>query len=197
MQAMERANHNFIFVEAYGALQSSHTSSNGHPTESNSDTDPSFIPLAEMILCIHNRILNLAIREWHTLQRWRVVHNFFVEKLPGLLLLEKLCVIHVYKADWNLILKYFILLKVMLKSEKHNTLTKEQAGGHPGRSAIDMTVKTVLAFELCCLQRLLAEKCSKTPQLVLTGSSRLSVTLHTAKKGYHPKSPSCTPKHIR
>jgi hypothetical protein len=122
------------------------------------DTDPPYVPPAEQILQIHHRIINLAICECHTLQRWRVVHNFFIEKLPGLPLLEKLRVIHLYEADWNLIIKYFIPLQLMRQFEKNNTLTEEQGGGRPGPSAIDMAIKTVIAFEFCRVQRLNAGK---------------------------------------
>jgi hypothetical protein len=46
----------------------------------------------------------------------------------------------------------------MRESEKNNTLTEEQGGGRPGRSAIDMAIKTVIAFEFCRVQRLNAGK---------------------------------------
>jgi hypothetical protein len=63
---------------------------------------------AYLALKIQHLIINMAIHHTHTLERWKTVHNFFIEKIPGKPLLVKLRVIHIYEADWNLILKYFI-----------------------------------------------------------------------------------------
>jgi hypothetical protein len=82
------------------------------------------------------------------------VHSFFIEKLPGRPLLEKLRVIHIYEADWNLILKYFISYRLTHIATKEKTVTPEQAGGRPGRSSSDMATKTVLTHEASRLQRL-------------------------------------------
>jgi hypothetical protein len=52
----------------------------------------------------------IAIRECHTYKRWQVVHNFLSEKLPGLPLINKLRVIHIYEADWSLIQRFYVAL---------------------------------------------------------------------------------------
>jgi hypothetical protein len=62
-------------------------------------------PIAYTALKVKHLIINLAIQHTHTLKRWQKVHNFFIEKSPGNTTLEKLRVIHIYEADWNLVLK--------------------------------------------------------------------------------------------
>jgi hypothetical protein len=110
--------------------------------------------LAHTALTIQLHIINLAIRHTHTLARWTKVHNFFLEKQPGNPSIEKLRVIHIYEADWNIILKYFISFSLTSKACQENTVTPEQAGGRKGRSANDMATNTILTHEICRIQQL-------------------------------------------
>jgi hypothetical protein len=123
----------------------------------NTQHTPLHVPsdnITDIALQIQNLIINLAIQRTHTLQRWQTVHNFFLEKIPGLPLIEKLRVIHIYEADWNLILKYFLSNQLTRKACQEQTVTPEQAGGRPGRSASDMATKTILTHEICHIQKL-------------------------------------------
>jgi hypothetical protein len=90
----------------------------------------------------------------HTYKRWTIVHNFFIEKIPGNPILEKLRIIQIYEADWNLILKHFISHTLTNKACDKNTVTPKQAGKRKGQSAGDMGTNTVLICEICWLQRL-------------------------------------------
>jgi hypothetical protein len=65
-------------------------------------------PTAHTALTIQHLLINLAIQHTHTFTPWQTVHNFFIEKIPGKPLIDKLRVIHIYEADWNIILKYFV-----------------------------------------------------------------------------------------
>jgi hypothetical protein len=105
-------------------------------------------------LKIQHQIINLAITHTHSLERWKDVHNFFIEKVPGLPLLDKLRVIHLYEADWNLIIKYFFSHQLTHLACKDKTVSPEQAGGRCGRSASSMATKTIITHEICRLQRL-------------------------------------------
>jgi hypothetical protein len=105
-------------------------------------------------LKIQNLIVNLAIKHTHTLARWKKVHNFFIEKIPGTPYLEKLRVIHIYEADWNLILKYFIAHQLTHKACRNLTVSPEQAGGRIGRTSSDMATNTIITHEICRMQRL-------------------------------------------
>jgi hypothetical protein len=110
--------------------------------------------LATRALEIQHMILNLAVRECHTLERWQTVHNFFLEKLPGNPLIEKLRVIHIYEADWNFLNRYFAAYKVSKLASREGTTTVEQGGGRPGRSSAEVATNTVLTYEIIRLQRL-------------------------------------------
>jgi hypothetical protein len=124
-------------------------------TTKNAGTDtPPSTPISLIALQIQNRIINLSISHTHTLERWKEVHNFFIEKSPGLPLLDRLRVIHIYEADWNLILKYFFSNQLTNLACKEGTVTPEQAGGRRGRSTSAMATKTVISHEICRRQRL-------------------------------------------
>jgi hypothetical protein len=110
--------------------------------------------ISHIALQIQHLIINLAIKHTHTLSRWKTVHNFFIEKIPGQPLLDKLRVIHIYEADWNLILKYFLASQLTRTACHEKTVTVEQAGGRLGRCSSDMATKTILTHEICRLQKL-------------------------------------------
>jgi hypothetical protein len=103
---------------------------------------------------IQHLLINTAIPKGHTLERWKTVHNFFLEKIPNKPLIDKLRVIHIYEADWNLILKYFIAHRLTHIACQSNTVSPKQAGGRRCRSASDMASKTIINHEICRLQQL-------------------------------------------
>jgi hypothetical protein len=84
----------------------------------------------------------LAVKHCHTYKRWQIVHNFLIEKIPGLPLINKLRVIHIYEADWSLIQRYYVAHKLTATATKEETTTTEQAGGRPGRSSIELATNT-------------------------------------------------------
>jgi hypothetical protein len=86
----------------YRTLTRQHIHGSTTPAKTASVRDSAKTEVATKALAIQNMILNLAIMHTHTLERWKVIHNFFLEKLPGRPLLEKLRVIHLYEADWSL-----------------------------------------------------------------------------------------------
>jgi hypothetical protein len=96
----------------------------------------------------------LAITKFHTYRRWSIVHNFLLEKVPGIQRIDKLWVIHLYEADWSLIQKFFVAHKINNIASTHKTITIEQAGGRPGRSANELAASRMLTFETIRLQRL-------------------------------------------
>lgn len=114
-----------------------------------SPTQPPQEILATKLLRIINKIINIAVRHSVVLSRWTVAHNFFLEKLPGQPLLDKLRVIHIFEADYNYISKL-----TLRQAVQHNEIAHEQAGGRPNRTAIDEAVRTTITYETCKLQRL-------------------------------------------
>jgi hypothetical protein len=103
---------------------------NGLRTETESNIEgPLSMSIAKKCLQIQHFLINLAIQHTHTFNRWKVVHNIFLEKLPGTPLVDKLRVLHIYEADWNLILKYYWAQKLTKVACNAGTVTTEQVGG--------------------------------------------------------------------
>ena len=80
------------------------------------------------------------------------------QKIPGQPKINKLRVIHIYEADWNYILKYFLAKKLLQKATSEKTIREEQAGGRPGNSSITMAVQTTIVFKIFRLQKLIIAK---------------------------------------
>jgi hypothetical protein len=96
---------------------------------------------------IQPMLMTLAIKQCHTF-------NFLLEKIPGIPRIEKLRVIHLYEADWSLIQKFFVAFKINKIATKNKTVPIEQAGGRPGRSAIELAAIRMITYETIRLQRL-------------------------------------------
>jgi len=56
--------------------------------------------------------------------------------------------IHLYKANYNLLLKWFSSKGFILRSEKAHRITDSQGGGRAGRSAIDLAITKVLSYKV-------------------------------------------------
>jgi hypothetical protein len=112
------------------------------------------LSLPTKLLTIQNLLMNIAIQQSHPIPRWQTVHNFFIEKVPGTPLIEKLRVIHIFEADYNLLLKFFIAKQTLHHAIDKKITTDEQAGGRPGRQAIDEALRTIVNYEICRIQRL-------------------------------------------
>jgi hypothetical protein len=113
-------------------------------------------PTAQMCLKLKFAQISLAVTHCHTFARWQVVHNFVLEKIPGLPLIHKLRVIHMYEADWSLIQKYYVAYNLNKTAAREQTVHIEQAGGRPGRSAIELAASRVISYETILLQRIQA-----------------------------------------
>jgi hypothetical protein len=59
------------------------------------ESDQTIYDTAHTCLQIQYLLMNIAIHQCHTFHRWKTVHNFLLEKTPGVLLISKLRVIHI------------------------------------------------------------------------------------------------------
>jgi hypothetical protein len=109
--------------------------------------------MGDYILNIRTMIINIAIKFNHSYDRWHTVHSTMIEKEPGNPKLNRLRVIHLFEADWNLMLKCIIARRLMHSIEAHGTMAKEQWGGRRGRSSIDLAASKILASEINRLNR--------------------------------------------
>jgi hypothetical protein len=98
--------------------------------------------------------MKLAVKHCHTYKRWQIVHNFLIERIPGLPLINKLRVIHIYEADWSLIQRFYVAHKLTSTATREETTTTKQAGGRPGRSSIELEINRVITYKTIRLQQL-------------------------------------------
>jgi hypothetical protein len=74
--------------------------------------------------------------------------------VPGYPIINKLRVIHIYEADWSLIQRFYVAYKLSKRASESVTVTNEQAGARPGRSAIELALDRVMTYEIKRNQRL-------------------------------------------
>jgi hypothetical protein len=99
-------------------------------------------PIAEQCLQIQFALKTMSVLHCHTFKRWQTV------------LVNKLRIIHIYEADRCLIQKYNISYKLKNIASRERTIPIKQAGGHPGRSSIELAASRVLTYKTIRLQNL-------------------------------------------
>ena len=99
-----------------------------------------------------------------TLTRWAKVNSSMIEKVPGHPIINKLRVIHLYEADYNLLLKLLWSRRLTWKAHLNKTLHPSQAGSRPGRRAIDVVVYKE--------QKYLYSELTRTPLLTMDNDAK-------------------------
>ncbi len=95
-----------------------------------------------------HKMLVLAVRHCHTFERWTKIWNFFIEKDIGHPHIQRLRMLHLIEANYNLLLKWFGPQDVLKRAKRNHQLTNNQGGSRKGQSTIDMACKKVCTFEL-------------------------------------------------
>jgi len=83
----------------------------------------------------HTLLLQYALKHGYSYSRWQSVINVMLEKDPGNPRIHRLRVIHIYEADYNLILAVK-WREALYHAEDSGLLNKGLYGSRPGRSAI-------------------------------------------------------------
>ena len=71
------------------------------------------------------------------LERWLHVHNTMLEKVVGIDRIDKLRVINIFEADFNLIMGILWSQRLSRNAEKHRAFGDYQWGGRKGKNSID------------------------------------------------------------
>jgi hypothetical protein len=97
-------------------------------------------------------IINFCIRTGHSLERWKTIVNTMIFKETGNYKINRLRVIHIYEADFNLLLaiKWRQLIQ---HAEMSGTINEGLFGGRPGREAQSLTFLEELKYDLSILTR--------------------------------------------
>jgi hypothetical protein len=103
-------------------------------TYTNDDPDPS-----NKIMGVYHKVATAALAWGISLDRWHNSITTMIEKQPGCPRINKLRVIHLYEADYNLLLKIIWARRLVWHAHDVNKLNEGQAGSRPGRNAIDIS----------------------------------------------------------
>jgi hypothetical protein len=99
------------------------------------DPDPS-----DLILGVYYKLASLALKWGISLERWQNSITTMIEKQPGCPRINKLRVIHLYKADYNLLLKIIWARRLLWHAHDMDRLNEGQAGSTPGRNSINVVI---------------------------------------------------------
>jgi len=111
-------------------------------------TPPDPIQCGNDILKLLITMMDLAIKHTHTYKRWKTIWTLLLEKDPGNPQINWLCTIHLYEANYNLLLKWFSSKGFILGSEKVHWITNHQGGGCAGQCTNDLAITKVLSFKI-------------------------------------------------
>ena len=82
-------------------------------------------------------MLNVVIRCGLVPRQWCTAIGVLLEKDPGRPSINRLRVIHLFEADYNLFLKIFWARRLVHRGEGHQQFGEDQRGSQPGRMAND------------------------------------------------------------
>jgi len=107
------------------------------------------------------RLLQLALKHTHSYKCWWTVWNMFLEKDPGNPRIDKLQTLHLFEADYNLLLKWHSSKGFLPKAENAGRIHDSQGGSRPGRSAIDLACKKISLYDYIRINQIPAINISK------------------------------------
>ena len=88
------------------------------------------------LLKIRTQLINYSLSHGYSFKRWQNIVNVMILKKPGDTRIHRLRVIHLYEADYNLILSTS-WRQAMHTAEDTGVINQGQFGGRPGRTAHD------------------------------------------------------------
>ena len=96
---------------------------------------------------LHVQMMNYALERGYSYKRWQTVANSILFKDVDSVKIHRTRVIHIYEADYNLILG-IKWRHALYRSEMLNLLNKGQFGSRPRRNAVDPVMLEELQFEI-------------------------------------------------
>jgi hypothetical protein len=86
------------------------------------------INISTKIMQVYYKVALATANLGKSLERWCLIATCMIEKTPGVARIDKLRVIHLYEADYNLLLKIIWARKLVWNAEKYQCLHDGQAG---------------------------------------------------------------------
>ena len=100
------------------------------------------------------KFLNIAISRGISVSRWSNAVNVMIEKDPGQPKINRLRIIHLFEADYNLFLKIMWGSRLVRRAVLFDVLHDGQHGSVPGRNPMDPIMLHQLTTDLCRLLKL-------------------------------------------
>jgi hypothetical protein len=104
--------------------------------------------IAELIV----QLINFCISNGHVLSQWKMIVNTMIFKDAGIYQIHRLRVIHIYEADFNLLLAVK-WRKLLHSADRAGIVNKGQYGGRPGHEAQSLALMEELRIDLAYLTR--------------------------------------------
>jgi hypothetical protein len=111
------------------------------------------INISMKIFNVYYQVISIATKLGRTLSRWCNVTTCMIEKIKGSTKVDKLRVIHLYEADYNIIQKNIWARKTIWKAHNSDRLHEGRAGSRPNQRAIDVVIKKEMKYEHTKLTR--------------------------------------------
>jgi hypothetical protein len=89
---------------------------------------------ATAILKLHHTMLQVAQLQCKPFARWKIKTKVMLEKDKGGPKIDRLCIIRLYEADYNIFLKIMWAHHLIKICEEHELFDDTQAGGRPNRT---------------------------------------------------------------
>lgn len=102
---------------------------------------------------VYFHIALAATRQGNTLKRWCQSSTMMLEKTPGQPRIHKLRVIHIFEADYNLMLKLLWSRRLVWHAHKKGRFHEAQAGSRPDHRCIDVVLRKTMNYEYAALTR--------------------------------------------
>jgi hypothetical protein len=97
-------------------------------------------------------LLNYSLKHGYSFQRWQNIVNVMIQKDPGTTKMHRLPVIHIYGANYNLLLG-FKWRQMLHHGEKNQTIHQGQHGGRPGHEATTLILMEGLKNDIAYASR--------------------------------------------
>jgi hypothetical protein len=104
-------------------------------------------------LWVYYTVVKIATTVGVSLLRWQQITTCMIEKVKGVPRIDKLRVIHLFEADYNLLLKIIWARKTVWNAHTQQRLNNGQSGSRPNRRAINVVLTTEMNYLYARLTR--------------------------------------------
>jgi hypothetical protein len=95
------------------------------------------------------QFLTIATQRGISISRWQEAVNVLIKKDPGAPKINRLRIIHLFEADFNLLLKIYWGSRLVWRAKDMNMLNPGQHGSVPGRTAMELVMLNQLSNDIC------------------------------------------------